>query len=297
MYPLDRRKTALHIRSLGLSLRKIATLLQTSHTTIARWLKNPDRKIYTRKVYSKEMIVVDCIKSCVMANPTSPLSCMKKIIEKTLSINVSKQLIRVVLSKHGYTRKKARYSSEVKNHESKLGEFLKLRDAFIHQGKVFYSVDETSFGRHCKAPYGYALKGQRLYLRLKKPGKKTCSTLAIISDERIIKIEHSLKPFNTYTFYEFITSIEFPMNAVLLLDNVSFHHSKLLKEYAELISLPILFIPPYSPWFNPIEGVFSIVKRKYYEIDDIDYAFQSVKEYHIKSFYNHSLELKEKEKN
>jgi transposase len=241
MYPLDRRKTALHIRSLGLSLRKIAILLQTSHTTIARWLKHPERKVYTRRVYSKEMIVVDCIKSCVIVNPTAPLSSIKKIIEDTLSIIVSKQLVRVVLSKLGYTRKKARYSSQVKDHKFKLEEFLKLRDSYIHQGKVFYSVDETSFGRHCKAPFGYALKGQRLYLRLKKPGKRTCSTIAMIFNERIIRIEHSSKPFNTLSFYEFITSIKFPRNAVLLLDNVSFHHSKLLKEYADMIALPLLF--------------------------------------------------------
>jgi transposase len=50
---------------------------------------------------------------------------------------------------------------------------------------------------------------------------------------------------------------------VLLMDNVAFHHSYKVKEYTKEIQWDILFVPPYSHVFNPIEGVFSIVKRQY----------------------------------
>lgn len=37
MYPLDRRKVAIHIYSVVSSLRKTALLLNISHSTVARW--------------------------------------------------------------------------------------------------------------------------------------------------------------------------------------------------------------------------------------------------------------------
>ena len=47
MYPLDRRKVAIHIYSIVTSLRKTA-LLNKSHSTVARWLKQSHNKSYSR---------------------------------------------------------------------------------------------------------------------------------------------------------------------------------------------------------------------------------------------------------
>jgi transcriptional regulator of aromatic amino acid metabolism len=44
MYPLDRRLLAQHVYSLVPSLRRTAVLLKVSHTTVARWLGQPQRK-------------------------------------------------------------------------------------------------------------------------------------------------------------------------------------------------------------------------------------------------------------
>ncbi|BAM82587.1 transposon [Cyanidioschyzon merolae strain 10D] len=45
----------------------------------------------------------------------------------------------------------------------------------------------------------------------------------------------------------------------LLLDNVIFHHSASVRDFADSIQAKLLFSPPYNPWFNPIEGMFPIV--------------------------------------
>ena len=47
-------------------------------------------------------------------------------------------------------------------------------------------------------------------------------------------------------------------DTVVLIDNVAFHHSKIVKQYARDRNIHLLYVPPYSPWFNPVEGVFSI---------------------------------------
>ena len=46
------------------------------------------------------------------------------------------------------------------------------------------------------------------------------------------------------------------------LDNVAFHKSYRIREVIENSGNHVLFIPPYSPDFNPIEEVFS--KLKFY---------------------------------
>ena len=45
MYPIDRRKLAIHVYSLFSSLRKTARILQVSHSTVSRWLKSRDMGI------------------------------------------------------------------------------------------------------------------------------------------------------------------------------------------------------------------------------------------------------------
>ena len=47
------------------------------------------------------------------------------------------------------------------------------------------------------------------------------------------------------------------------MDNVSFHKSKEVKEYISKTDNNILYVPPYSPQFNPIELVFSKMKHNY----------------------------------
>ena len=46
-------------------------------------------------------------------------------------------------------------------------------------------------------------------------------------------------------------------NKILLQDNVRFHYAVVVKEFAIKNNIRMLYIPSYSPQFNPIELVFS----------------------------------------
>lgn len=48
---------------------------------------------------------------------------------------------------------------------------------------------------------------------------------------------------------------------VVIMDNARFHNKKRLKMYAEVYGVIIVFLPPYSPDFNPIEHVWANMKR------------------------------------
>ena len=59
MYSMEKRNIAIHIYSIVKSLRKTALLCQTSHSTISRWINNPNKKTYTKpnKIYKSDQIV------------------------------------------------------------------------------------------------------------------------------------------------------------------------------------------------------------------------------------------------
>jgi len=53
-------------------------------------------------------------------------------------------------------------------------------------------------------------------------------------------------------FVSFLTRLDVPRDAVILLDNLSVHkHRDVLRVAAEK-GWHLLYVPPYSPWFNPI---------------------------------------------
>ena len=111
----------------------------------------------------------------------------------------------------------------------------------------------------------------------------------MISKKNIVQRLDSTKAFNSTTFFNFIKSYVFPKKSVILLDNVSFHHCISVKQYCKENNITLLYVPPYSPWFNPIEGVFSIVKRSYYKSGSIEDSFSKVTSKHIEAFFKDSL--------
>lgn len=51
-------------------------------------------------------------------------------------------------------------------------------------------------------------------------------------------------------------------DAVIVMDNASFHRKKRLHEIAERYKIKIIFLPPYSPELNPIEHFWHWLKKK-----------------------------------
>jgi len=292
MYPLDRRIVAIHIYSLLHSLRKIALLVQVSVSTVSRWLKQPQRKTYVRQVPSKSLLIMECIRSAIASNPFVSIRFLQNLIHDTLQLDVSKELIRVAISKLGMSRKKARFFSVPHDLERKTLEFVEARDHFLKKGHQFFSIDETSFGRNIKDVSGYSLRGKQLRIPRAKPHVTTSSSIAIINTDKIVCHKEQNGSFNTSSFLDFLTSCDLPTGSVLLMDNVAFHHAKVIKEYAKTIGIHLLYTPPYSPWFNPIEGVFSIIKRSFYTGKSIQEAYSGVTKQHCAAFMAKSLQWK-----
>ncbi len=53
-----------------------------------------------------------------------------------------------------------------------------------------------------------------------------------------------------------------PNDHVIIMDNAAFHKKEVLYQIAKKYSQRLIFLPPYSPEYNPIEHTWSALKRK-----------------------------------
>lgn len=154
-------------------------------------------------------------------------------------------------------------------------------------------IDETSFGRHGRSAYGYAEKGKPLLISKRQPCMKTSSLLAAMGRTQMVGTFIKQGSINTGIFLNFLISLDLSENTVILLDNVRFHHASCIKEYITSRKCHLLFTPPYSPWFQPIEGIFSIMKRTYYQDHTIEEIIQSVQRHHFISFFDKAFSIRQ----
>ena len=99
-------------------------------------------------------------------------------------------------------------------------------------------------------------------IKLDTKNMKNTSVCSCITNEGNITYETNSSSYNKNSFLSFMKKLDLPINTIILIDNVRFHHSKEVKSYAKTKNWDLLYIPPYSPWFNPIENIFSLVKNK-----------------------------------
>ena len=155
------------------------------------------------------------------------------------------------------------------------------------------SLDETSFGRHGACVHGFAPRGKPIYAAARDvPTLVTRSVLACVSADGLVATTEVVRgSFNSASFSLFLQALPVPAGTVVLLDNVAFHHTRKVQEVARAKGLELLYVPPYSPWFNPIERCFSVVKRHWYTHRDVPAAFAALSSLKCANIFAHTLGL------
>lgn len=67
----------------------------------------------------------------------------------------------------------------------------------------------------------------------------------------------------------------------IILDNARIHTAKFVEEMCDILSINLVFLPPYSPFLNPIEDVWKDIKREIYisdykTLDELEDLFLSL---------------------
>lgn len=147
--------------------------------------------------------------------------------------------------------------------EGKIRDFqAKIKDIPLEE---MVSIDETGFATHANVFYKYTRGTGDEKFEVPKRDSRSC-VLAVTTSGLLNAESFNIKKgaFNTDSFVAFMTSFLEHLPAqyrYVVMDNINFHHSKRVTAVLEQYGRVAIFTPPYSPRFNPIENVFSVLKR------------------------------------
>lgn len=63
-------------------------------------------------------------------------------------------------------------------------------------------------------------------------------------------------------FLERVRELNGKRRIIIIIDNFSSHHAYDTLEYAEMLDIHLVFLPPYSPDLNPIEYIWKDIKKE-----------------------------------
>eukprot|EP00873_Tetraselmis_striata_P043964 jgi/Tetstr1/464228/TSEL_009033.t1 len=148
-------------------------------------------------------------------------------------------------------------------------------EQFLHEiqtpAQEVISIDESSAVLESVPTYGYSLKRTRVVKLTNKPvrGNRVTLLLAISNTRGVVHHATYSGSCNSQKFAGFLGDLpQFSSRTSIILDNVRFHHSHVVKAAAHANTLHLVFTPPYCPDFNPIENAFSVIKSVTRRFDD-----------------------------
>lgn len=107
--------------------------------------------------------------------------------------------------------------------------------------------------------------GQRIKMPIPFDHGPQYSMIGAISINKVEAALYGEWATNGEIFFSFIENLLLPQlepKHIVIMDNVKFHLQTRVQELIESVGAKIIFLPPYSPDFNPIENMWSKIKTK-----------------------------------
>jgi transposase len=261
MYDLPLRlKATIHYHHFTRNIREVARIYDVGRSTVSRWVKNtpltstPVKVKRTRvtKYPDLDRLVVDELRS----NPFKTCMELSYTLRQRHDVIVSRATVHRAVKRNNLTYKLAMRSRthQIKNMSHP---FYALLDPY---NADTIAIDETCFYHNDSPRRGWGPTGVRVP---KKPSCSRVKTSFLLAIDRagIVKHESLAGNFNSISFAAFLETL--PDGKNIIMDNVAFHRSNVVKSVAVRKRLTLNFIPPYSPWHNPVEYAFSSMKARY----------------------------------
>jgi transposase len=125
-------------------------------------------------------------------------------------------------------------------------------------------VDETGIDTCLYREHGWSQRGKALIGTVSGRKFKRVGIVAAQMGKSIIAPlvydgTMDSKLFEAWFETQLLASL--PKNSVVVMDNASFHQKSRLRPLAERAGVGLVFLPPYSPEYNPIENFWAWLKR------------------------------------
>lgn len=300
---------------MDLTFKQIAERLQiavgTAHRIFKRFMDTGDVSATVqkgvprhslRKLDQYHELYILCM---ISENPGLYLAEICQQIQNSTNVSVSGSTVCRLLHRNGYSRKKIVQVAKQRRLEYR-GAFM--AEVLQYRKDMFVFVDETGSNRRDHArKFGYAIQGEApVYQRSLVRGRRV-SAIAAITTDGVLSYEMTQDSVNGDKFLDYVRGSLIPnMNpfdgisgkSIVIMDNCSVHHTQEVHDELQNAGVLVIFLPPYSPDYMPIELCFSYIKYYLKRHDDllqtisdptpiISSAFQSVTSHQCTNWINH----------
>lgn len=214
------------------------------------------------------------IMSLLIDNPGLYLNEMCSKIKDATGVSVSGSTVCRVLRRNGFTRKKIRQIAKQRS--------VKLRGAYMaeiiyYPGDFLVWLDETgSDKRDHIRKFGYQIRSlPPICHRFLARGTRV-SAISAICSEGLLAHDILSGTTNGEKFCDFLRGCLIPCmqpfpapRSILVMDNCSIHHVQPVKDLLQACGILLIFLPPYSPDYNPCEEMFSYIKYYLKDHDEL----------------------------
>jgi transposase len=124
-------------------------------------------------------------------------------------------------------------------------------------------IDETWAPTNMARRYGRAPRGERLRAAVPHGHWKTTTFVAGLRLDGVVAPLVLDGPINAAAFEAYVEQFLAPTlqpGDIVAMDNLSCHKGPKVSALIEAVGAKLLYLPPYSPDFNPIEKLFSKLK-------------------------------------
>lgn len=256
MIPLNIRIRAEILRTeFGFSLGSVAERCGVSKASVAAWTAEGRRSPRTcaqRGPRGFHDTIAKTISKAVNEQPLTTATQLRDLIRTHTNRTVSCTTVYKSLKLLKLTHKTASRSRE--HQPVAIGHPFFQEDPYTDDAMMF---DESGFYMNDLPRKGWSLKGTRVPKG--KPSARRRLSLLLVTDRNGIVARRILaggvKGEHVAAFIS-----ELPNGRPLILDNASVHKTKEVQALCTRKRIKLNFLPPYSPWYNPVENAFAQAK-------------------------------------
>ncbi|KAG0432496.1 hypothetical protein DMUE_5493, partial [Dictyocoela muelleri] len=200
---------------------------------------------------------------------TLTLSQLSDWVYETFQIKVSKNTVERVLKQFHYTLKRITLIPERRNCDVTID--LRAIYSFTFRSlkienddKNFIFFDEVGFSVVSRPSKGRSKSGDSAYVSVPASRSRNISIIAAMNKYGMIFHKIHERAVNGEDFKASLREIKEACVlsdisiSIFIIDNARIHHYKGLRDDEEISSFNIVYLPPYSPFLNPIENIFSV---------------------------------------
>ena len=267
-YSEDLRVRLVRLVESGTSARSAAKLFEVSASTAVKWMQRwrRERSVAPNPVRGHRRARLnghsDWLLELIETKPDLTLEEIRMRLKKR-GVRVSLWTVWSFYERQKMSFKKTVYASEQDRADVAAARALwKANQALLDPARLVF-IDETGTSTNMARPRGRCRRGERLIGKVPHGHWKITTFVAGLRHNGITAPFVIDKPMNSLIFRTYLERCLVPTlnpGDIVVMDNLSSHKSEEVREIVEAAGASLLYLPPYSPDFNPIEQAFAKVK-------------------------------------